>query len=192
MIARCLVGVGAVHVVHGLNMRLARPGCHAVVCSVERGEGVGGVWKERGGVVGRPRLQARHLPPEQEVSAVVGGVGGRVVGVEAAVLLAAVSGLRQLQAGHVARLHEGVHGGHTAAAQSGEAHSKIDGHTREGQAEKCWHIWHKPSPSEPVPAIRAAACFLSVLSPGRSSLHISPRLHTTVQHNVTSLVISQN
>ena len=103
----------AVHVVHGLNVGLTGPG-HAGL--VEAGEGIGRVGEHgvvRGG--GRAVVEAQlapHLSPEEEVPGVGRVVVRLGVGQVAVGLLPAVAGLRQLQARHVARLHEGIHRGH--------------------------------------------------------------------------------
>ena len=101
-----LVGVArGVHVVHGLDVSLAGP-CHAGL--VEAGEWV---WVgEHDGVVRGGVVEAGHLPPEEEVPGVC-----RVMvrlGVGQVVALLGVGGVGELQAGDVAGLHEGVHGGH--------------------------------------------------------------------------------
>ena len=101
------VVAGAVHVVHGLDVGLAGPG-HAGL--VEAGEGIGRVGEH--GVVrgGRGLVETPHVAPEQEVP----GVGRVVVrlGVGQVVALLAVRGVGELEARHVARLHEGIHRGH--------------------------------------------------------------------------------
>ena len=96
---------GSVHVVHGLDVSLAGPG-HAGL--VEAGEWV---WVgEHDGVVRGGVVEAGHLPPEEEVPGVC-----RVMvrlGVGQVVALLGVGGVGELEAGDVAGLHEGVHGGH--------------------------------------------------------------------------------
>ena len=98
---------GAVHVVHGLDVSLAGPGHAGLVKARERICRVGEHGVVRGG---RALVEAPHVPPEEEVP----GVGRVVVrlGVRQVVALLAVGGLGELQARHVARLHEGIHRGH--------------------------------------------------------------------------------
>ena len=105
--AHLMAVAGAVHVVHGLDVSLARPGHAGLVESRERIS-----WVREHGVVrgGRAVVEAPHVAPEQEVP----GVGRVVVGlgVGQVVALLAVGGVGELEARHVAGLHEGIHRGH--------------------------------------------------------------------------------
>ena len=132
----------AVHVVHGLHVGLTRPG-HAGL--VEAGEGIGRVGEHgvvRGG--GRAVVEAQlapHLSPEEEVPGVGRVVVRLGVGQVAVGLLPAVAGLRQLQARHVARLHEGIHRGHPGTGGYWAGRGDISTHH---------HLSHHSSPLPPL------------------------------------------
>ena len=126
----------AVHVVQvGLDVGLAGPG-HAGL--VEAGERIGRVGKH--GVVGG----GLHVPPEEEVPGVGGVVVGQAglgVGQVVVTALLAVGGLGQLQARHVARLHEGIHRGHPGTGGYWAGRGDISTHH---------HLSHHSSPLPPL------------------------------------------
>ena len=84
-------------------------------------------------------MEAPHVPPEEEVP----GVGRVVVrlGVGQVVALLAVGGVGELEARHVARLHEGIHRGHPGTGGYWAGRGDISTHH---------HLSHHSSPLPPL------------------------------------------